>query len=76
MSINVQPSPPTLLRIGEVIARTGLARSTVYQLIGQGQFPAPIPLHGRTRAFVASDVDAWVQARIDAAKAAPTRAKQ
>lgn len=74
MSLN---NPPSLLRLGEVVARTGLARSTLYQLISQGQFPAPIPLHGRTRAFVASDVDAWVQARIDAAKlAATSRASQ
>lgn len=57
-----------LLRRAEVERRTGLARSTVYELIRTGRFPAPIELTGRTRCWVASEVDAWIEERIKAAR--------
>lgn len=57
-----------LLRRAEVERRTGLARSTVYELIRTGRFPAPIELTGRTRCWVASEVDSWIDERIKAAR--------
>lgn len=61
---------PRLERLAEVCARTGLPKSTVYRLIKQGQFPAPLPLAGRTRAWDASAVSAWIVGRISAASGA------
>lgn len=61
-------APESLLRRPEVEARTGLSRSTIHQLIHEGRFPASIELTGRTRCWVASDVDAWIAARISAAR--------
>ena len=53
------------LRIGDVQAATGLGRSTIYRLIEQQRFPAPVKVLGpRVSAWLASEVAAWQQARI------------
>jgi len=59
-----------LLRIDEVQARTGISRSQLYELVNGGKFPKPIPLVGRTRAWVESDVSNWINSRIEAARTA------
>lgn len=59
-----------LLRRNEVERRTGISRSQLFELIRRKEFPAPIPLVGRTRAWVESDVSAWIAGRIEAARAA------
>lgn len=61
---------PTLIRRPAVEARTGLSRSTIYQLISEGAFPKPIRLAGtRTVTWVESEIDLWVKAQIEAARA-------
>ncbi len=62
--------PEALLRIADVQARTGISRSQLFDLIRRGEFPKPIPLVGRTRAWVESDVSAWITSRIEAARSA------
>ncbi|NVE89244.1 helix-turn-helix transcriptional regulator [Vreelandella titanicae] len=49
-----------LIRIKDVMDRTGLARSTVYKYIGLGQFPQPIKLGTRAVAWVEREVEAWI----------------
>lgn len=61
---------PALLRRYEVEARTGLSRSTLFALVASGDFPKPIELHGRTRAWVESDVSDWIAAKIQAGRRA------
>lgn len=56
-----------LLRLHQVQALTGLARSTLYKLISERDFPSPIPLAGRAVAWDSQAVDAWIQSRITAA---------
>lgn len=53
-----------LLRRKEVEARTGLPRSSLYELIGRGEFPRPIRLGERSVAWIDSEVDAWIASRI------------
>jgi len=65
--MHAQTIRTALLRRKQVEAQTGLARSTLYKLIGEGKFPAPIPLAGRTVCWDSQAVDAWIQARIAAA---------
>ena len=55
-----------VLRLDAVILTTGLARSTVYKLIGLGDFPRPVPLTGRSVGWIESEVNAWIQLRIEA----------
>ncbi len=59
-----------LLRIRHVKERVGLSRSEIYRLIGLGRFPRSIPLTDFARAWDADEVEAWIQARIDARKPA------
>ncbi|MBF1839666.1 AlpA family phage regulatory protein [Pseudomonas aeruginosa] len=37
-----------VLRLNAVVLSTGLARSTIYKLVGSGEFPRPVPLTGRS----------------------------
>jgi prophage regulatory protein len=54
----------TLLRLPNVLERTGLSRSKVYELIGRHQFPKPVRLGARFTAWVSSEIDAWVCERV------------
>jgi prophage regulatory protein len=58
-----------LMRRPEVERATGLSRSALYAAIGRGEFPKPVPLMGRSVAWSAQSVAAWIAGRIAAAKA-------
>lgn len=58
------PAPLQLLRLPEVVSRTGLGRSTVWALIAQGRFPKQVKLSARSAAWVASEVEQWAANRI------------
>jgi len=64
-TLNIEPTK-TLIRIKEVCERTGLSRSYLYQLSKVGNFPQSISLvpGGTSVAWVASEVDEWVNQRI------------
>ncbi|MGC0155592.1 helix-turn-helix transcriptional regulator [Chromobacterium vaccinii] len=57
-----------MLRLPDVMKVTGLSRSSLYALIKQGQFPRQIQLGPRTVAWLSSDVDSWLEERINAAR--------
>lgn len=50
-----------LIRLGEVLAICGKSRSSVYELIQKGTFPAPVKLGGRSSAWIKAEVLAWVE---------------
>lgn len=52
-----------LLRRDQVQAQTGLARSTLYKLIGEGTFPPPYRITTRTVGWKSDQVDSWVASR-------------
>ena len=52
-----------LLRIDRVMLLTGLGRSSVYELAGDGRFPGPVQLVGTSVAWRASEVLSWIKAR-------------
>ncbi len=58
--------PTILLRLPMVMRITGLARSTIYKLIAQNQFPAPIKLSKRAVAWLQSEIESWVSSRVRA----------
>mgnify|MGYP001580002072 CR=1 FL=1 len=53
-----------LLRLPEVIQRTGLSRSEVYRREALGEFPARIRLGRRTVAWPSDHIQSWIEARI------------
>ncbi|ERE07078.1 DNA-binding protein [Pseudogulbenkiania ferrooxidans EGD-HP2] len=58
--------PLRFIRLPEVIATCGLSRSSVYDAIKRGSFPAPVPLGGKSVAWLSSEIDAWMVDRIAA----------
>lgn len=52
-----------LLRIKEVMKRTGLPRSSLYRYIKTGIFPAPIQIGPKAVAWPESKIDSWVEDR-------------
>ena len=60
--------PASFLRRKAVEQRIGVTKSTLYSWISLGEFPRPIHLSAGAVAWIASEVDDWVQARIDQAR--------
>jgi len=56
--------PKVFLRRPVVEARTGLARSSIYDLIAAGAFPKPVPLGRRSVGWIEAEVTAWQKRRI------------
>ncbi|MDA5318913.1 helix-turn-helix transcriptional regulator [Vibrio cholerae] len=53
-----------LIRFREVLAMTGLSRSSMYHFIEANQFPAQVKLGGRAVAWVESEVQEWITERV------------
>ena len=64
---------PTILRRRQVEARTGLARSTIYQYIQEGVFPKPVQLGPRAVGWIEAEVSEWIHARMKMARDAAGR---
>lgn len=62
MSKTIQPRL-MVLRRRQVEARTGLGRSSIYALIADGQFPAPIRLSANAVGWLEHEIDAWIAER-------------
>lgn len=62
-------SEERILRLREVLERTGLSRSMAYALAKDGLFPRPINLGPRAVGWLASEVSAWIAARVQATRA-------
>ena len=62
---NERTNPPTrFLRLPEVMARTGLSRSTIYVRLAAGCFPRPVALGGRAVGWIEAEIEEWVAERI------------
>jgi prophage regulatory protein len=48
--------------------QVGLKRSAIYDKIKNGEFPKPISLGPRAVAWIADEIDQWVDARIEASR--------
>lgn len=53
-----------LIRKPAVVKATGLPQSTLYRLISEGRFPAPIKVGERASAWLESEVAAWIASRV------------
>lgn len=54
------------IKLKEVIVLTGLSRSHIYALAQKDQFPKPVKLTERSSAWVAYEVQEWIESRIQA----------
>ena len=55
----------TVLRLPKVKSLTGLSRSTIYLRISEGTFPKPINLGARAVGWLESDIQSWIENRIE-----------
>lgn len=54
-----------LIRLKEVMAITGLSRSSIYRYIDEGRFPEAVSIGSRTVAWVDREILRWVESRIE-----------
>ncbi len=52
-----------LLSQADVCSRSGISRQQISNMIARGEFPAPVQLVGRRRAWRLTDFQAWVSSR-------------
>jgi prophage regulatory protein len=60
----------TILRLKHVKTRTGLSRSTIYQRIKEGSFPAQVSLGPRAVGWIETDIGAWIERQVKQSRAA------
>ena len=54
-----------ILRLPQVIAKTGLSRTTIYNRISDGLFPKPVNLGPRAVGWLNHEVNDWIDAMAD-----------
>jgi prophage regulatory protein len=54
-----------IVRMSELKVRIGLSRSTIYEFQKSGNFPRSVSLGARAVGWLESDIDAWVESRIN-----------
>jgi prophage regulatory protein len=60
--------PRRILRLPNVLDRTGLSRSTVYQRVTEGRFPRPVSLGARAVGWIEAEVEEWIACQIEASR--------
>ncbi len=65
--MTIQILHPRIERLPEVIVRTKLSRSTIYNLINAGKFPPKIKLGARSIGFLEADISDWILSKCAAA---------
>ncbi|KIS45348.1 MULTISPECIES: helix-turn-helix transcriptional regulator [Kosakonia] len=54
-----------LIRLPEVQRRTGYSKAWIYRLMCQKRFPTSVKIGTRAIAFVESEIDEWINTRIE-----------
>jgi len=62
-------STESLMRLRDVETKTALRKSKIYQMVKDGDFPAPIALTTKSKAWICSEVNGWVRDKIAASRA-------
>jgi len=57
-----------ILRLSDVKQLVRLSKSQIYALAARGKFPKPFKLSERASGFDAASVQAWIEARKEAAQ--------
>lgn len=62
-SMSANPNPRTILRIDDVLHRTGLKRTMLYDLVRKERFPRQVSLGARAVGWYEEQVDEWIKDR-------------
>ena len=52
------------MRISDVQSISGLSRSQIYVLVSRGEFPKQVKVSEKASAWLASEVEAWMNERV------------
>jgi len=58
----------SLIRLSEVQRRTGYSKAWIYRLMADKRFPTSIKIGSRAIAFIESEIDEWINERIEASR--------
>jgi len=64
MKVEEQQKPKRIIKMTEVVNKTALCKTTIYNLIAKGEFPKQIPLGERSVGWLESSVDEWIDGRV------------
>ena len=53
-----------LIKLTQVIEKTCLSRSSIYDFMNKGAFPKSVSLGARSVAWVEAEVDCWIEEKI------------
>ena len=54
-----------ILKVKEVAEELNVSVQQIYKLVSKGRFPKPIKLGERGSGWLTSEIDAWLQSRVD-----------
>lgn len=63
---SAMPAGHRFLRLPQVKQMTGLSKSTIYDRVQQGGFPAPVKLGNRAVGWVEQEIQHWIDQLIQA----------
>lgn len=55
-----------IIRLSEVVSRTGLSASSIYEMIADKRFPRQVPLGKRSVGWSQAEIDEWINAKLEA----------
>lgn len=67
-------APRRVLRLPEVIQKTGLSRTTLYTMSKAGNFPESISLGGKAMGWIEAEIDHWIEELMAARQRTPVAA--
>ncbi len=66
-------NPIRMLRLSQVVERTGLGKTTLYELQKEGRFPRSVHLTGYSVRWIEAEVDTWLMQQAQARIPPPQR---
>lgn len=63
-----------VIRLPEVIKKTGLGRTTLYRMSTAGVFPEAVSLGGKAMGWIEAEIDKWIEDRMAARQRTPVLA--
>ena len=65
-----QTTAHRIIRLPEVISKTGLSRSTIYLRVSRNEFPKPVNLGGRAVGWIEAEIQEWLHLQIESSRKA------
>jgi prophage regulatory protein len=64
----VKTNATALLRLPDVLQRTGMSKSQIYRLTRSGEFPVGVRISPRCTCWPSDEIEAWIHSRISEAR--------